>query len=29
LDKCSIAEPGYFRVRLRALDTGPADISDP
>lgn len=29
LDKCSIAEPGYFRVRLRALDTGPAHISDP
>jgi hypothetical protein len=24
-----IAEPGYSRVRLHALDTGPADISDP
>jgi len=29
LDKCSIAESGYFRARLRTLDTGPADISDP
>jgi hypothetical protein len=24
-----IAEFGYSRVRLHALDTGPADISDP
>ena len=29
LDNCLIAELGYSRVRLRALDTGPADISDP
>ena len=29
LDKCLIAEFGYSRVRLHALDTGPADISDP
>ena len=29
LDKCLMAEPGYSRVSLRALDTGPADISDP
>ena len=29
LDNCLIAELGYSRVRLRALDTEPADISDP
>ena len=29
LDNCLIAELGYSRVRLRALDIGPADISDP
>jgi hypothetical protein len=29
LDKCAVAEPGYSRVRLRALDTGLVDISDP
>jgi len=29
LGNCLIAEPGYSRVRLRALDTELPDISDP
>jgi len=29
LDNCLTAELGYSRVRLHALDTEPADISDP